>query len=277
MLGASLRAKATVLEGSRERQTSSEAEKTSPVMLPGQNERTQAQGRAAAPSEAFGPSRDVHQALGPRPPIGLECACLPTCPRSFPFSSRSSHPHKSCAGANYLANRGHGKEGPARTPNFFKALSPRDTEPTSARGTHPHKRMEKRGRKEHLPVTRLPWQRAAPSGKWWRLALAPGGRDTASRAETPPPSAAGPAGADGQSGWQMQCERARGAGLLRMGKAGEEVIAGAPALPCPRQGPPAFLVTLPSFPGDLHFCLAHVWGGPGPAAPPHRSRPETRL
>lgn len=79
------------------------------------------------------------------------------------------------------------KEGPARIPNFFKALSPRDTEPTSARGMHPHKRTEKPGRKEHLPATRLPWQRAAPGGKWWRLALARGGRDTASGAEAPPP------------------------------------------------------------------------------------------
>ena len=87
-------------------------------------------------------------------------------------------------------------------------------------------------------MTRLPWQRAAPSGKWWRLALAPGGRDTASRAETPPPHPLRGRPEQTVSPGGRCSVSARGAGLLRMGKAGVEVIAGAPALPCPRQGPP---------------------------------------
>lgn len=132
------------------------------------------------------------------------------------------------------------KEGPSRIPNFFKALSPRDTEPTSARGMHPQKRTEKPERKEHLPATRLPWQRAAPGGKWCRLALAPGGRDTASGAEAPHPLRGRPEQTVSPGG---RCSvsaraRARGSGLPRMGEAGVKVIAGAPALPCPRQGLP---------------------------------------
>lgn len=30
-------------------------------------------------------------------------------------------------------------------------------------------------------------------------------------------------------------------------------------------------------PGDFHFYLVLVWGGPGRAAPPHSHCPETRL
>lgn len=39
----------------------------------------------------------------------------------------------------------------------------------------------------------------------------------------------------------------------------------------------ALLTSPPLFPGDFHFYLVHVWGGPGRAAPPHFSCPETRL
>lgn len=126
-------------------------------------------------------------------------------------------------------------------PQLFQGFEPqRDTEPTSARGMHPHKRTEKPGRKEHLPATRLPWQRAAPGGKWWRLARPQEGRDTASGAEAPP-SAAGPARADLVSpGGRCSSvsARAREAELPRMGEAGMKVIAGAPALPCPPAGAP---------------------------------------
>lgn len=70
-------------------------------------------------------------------------------------------------------------------PQLFQGFEPPRHRAWQPRGMHPHKSTEKRGRKEHLPVMRLPWQRAAPGGKWWRPALAPGGRDTASRTEAP--------------------------------------------------------------------------------------------
>lgn len=95
-LGASLRAKATILEGSRERQRSSEAEKTSPMMLPGQNERTQVQDRAAAPSEAFGTTGDVHQALEPRRREDRrgECASIPARAPSLSHHAPPTHTNR---------------------------------------------------------------------------------------------------------------------------------------------------------------------------------------
>lgn len=172
-LGASLRAKATILEGSRERQRSSEAEKTSPVMLPGQNERTQVQDRAAAPSEAFGATVTFIRLWSPaaREDRRGGCVSVPARAPSLSHHAPPTHTNRVLGPVTLQTEVTEGRTG--GHPSFFKALSPRDTKPCSARGMHPHKSTEKRGRKEHLTVTRLPWQRAAPGGKWWRPALAP--------------------------------------------------------------------------------------------------------
>lgn len=99
------------------------------------------------------------------------------------------------------------KEGPTGTPSFFKALSPRDTEPGSAREI-----ILTKARKSE--DGRSICQRCGSHGSGPLPVENGGGRLWPQEGETPhlglrPPSAAGPARADGQPRWQSQCERAR--------------------------------------------------------------------
>ena len=85
MLGASLRAKTTILGGSRERQTSSEAEKISPVMLQGQNERTPSAGPGSSPVRGLRSQQRRPSGSGPQPPERTGVCLSAYLPALLPF------------------------------------------------------------------------------------------------------------------------------------------------------------------------------------------------
>lgn len=125
---------------------------------------------------------DAHQAwaLLPR---GLAPRCLLTCPRSSllialpPTQNRRLGPITS-------ANRGHGRKDRHASPTFLPLEPQRHRAYQRTWDASSQKDEKKPGRKETASDKWLPWQRAAPGGKWWRLGFWP------QEGETPPPGLA---------------------------------------------------------------------------------------